>query len=271
MPPLRIALFVEGSEAPPPARGYRPLEQIWNECLGSALGLPRLEPIVPISKKHLVAMDSRQPRMSGSSEPLDQLLVRMLGRHPFDAAIVAWDLVPPLRSEERDFCRWNETLDLYRFLSASSLPDPWKAQAAKRLDELSRRAIPGQRAAPPKLEPGMVLALCMEPMFEGLLVSDESAVRRALELDEKPREWPKGGWGDERERAPDKRVLAPAINSLRKIRPKPLAVKLVPGNLRTNKDGWEEFLLRRLLEDDRARPQILSHPISRRLAELASS
>jgi hypothetical protein len=47
-----------------------------------------LDPIVPINKKHLVAMDPRKPRMSGGGEALDQLIMRMMQRTPFDAAVV---------------------------------------------------------------------------------------------------------------------------------------------------------------------------------------
>src|SRR5437588_10932540 len=106
--PLRVALFVEGSVVRP-ARGSAPLEAIWRDCLGRALSLRRLDPVVAINKKHLVAMDPGKPRMSGGGEALDQLMVRMMNREPFDAAVVAWDLVPAWNPEGA-FCRWDETV-----------------------------------------------------------------------------------------------------------------------------------------------------------------
>jgi hypothetical protein len=40
------------------------LEAIWRDCLGEALQIRRFDLIVPISKKHLVAMDPRKPRIA---------------------------------------------------------------------------------------------------------------------------------------------------------------------------------------------------------------
>jgi hypothetical protein len=269
MPGLRVALFVEGSTTKP-ARGGSPLEAIWQKCLAESLGLRRLDPIIPINKKHLVALDPRKPRMSGGGEALDQLIVRMLKRTPFDAAIVAWDLVPAW-NPEGSFCRWEETVDLYRFLSASpSLPEIWRQQAERRLTELQTRTAPSERTAAPRLQPGMLLAVCMEPMFEALLVQDESAVRRALGIRKAPRDWPARGWGEPQVRRPDMEILGPAIRALLRVRPKPEVLRKVHGDLITHKNEWGELLLRRLLEDDRARPVLLRHPIARRLQEIAS-
>jgi hypothetical protein len=268
MPGLRFALFVEGSLAPPPARGIRPLNRIWQECLGRALELPSFDPIVPISKRHLVAMDPGNPPMSGAGEALDQLMARILDRSPFDVAVIAWDLVPAW-NPQGGYCRWQETLDLYRFLAQSTqLPELWKRQAERRYEELQRRPVPGTRSGPPPVELGMVLPVCMEPMFEALLVQDEAAVKRALGVQGRPPGWPSRGWADPTEHRPDQAVLRPAIQALSRMRPKPAVLRTVRGDMRTNKDGWGEFLLRKLLDDDEARPVLLAQPLPRRLAEL---
>lgn len=269
MPPLRVALFVEGSSAPPPPRGLAPLDRIWNEHLAGELGFEPFTPIVPISKKHLVAMDPDAPPMSGAGEPLDLLMARWLERAPFDAAVVAWDLVPAWNPAE-DFCRWQETLDLYRYLADSSaLPVPWTTAARQRHVELSSRPAPDARAGPRRLRRNEVLALCMEPMFEGLLVRGEQAVRRALNLEghPSPRGWPRASWGPPPPRHPDSTLLAPAIRSLRTLRPRPALTRRVVGDFRTNKDGWGEYLLRRLLADDEARCDVMAHPLCVRLRE----
>jgi hypothetical protein len=112
---LRIALFVEGSESPPQPRRDPALKKIWNEVLGATLNLRPFDPIIPISKKHLTAMDPRSPCMSGAGEKLDQLMARMLARNPFDAAVVAWDLVPAWNPKDQ-YCRWDETLKLSFYL-----------------------------------------------------------------------------------------------------------------------------------------------------------
>lgn len=206
--------------------------------------------------------------MSGAGERLDQLMKRFLDRTPFEVAVIAWDLVPAW-NPRGEFCRWIETVDLYRFLSQSSeLPEIWCKKAQQRLHDLSRRTVPGARQQLPSIEPGMVLPVCMEPLFEGLLVQDEGAVKRALGVKREPEEWPRTGWSDAKERRPDRKVLAPAITSLRSLRPAPEVLRKVRGDMKTHKNEWGEFLLRALLDDDQARPLVVSHPISRRLSEL---
>lgn len=266
---LRLALFAEGSESPPTARGRQILDVLWNDDLGPALGLPRFDLVVPIAKTHLVAMDPGNPPMSGAGERLDQLMERTLRKRMFDVAVIAWDLVPSW-NPGAELCRWIETVDLYRFLAESDcLPEIWRAGARRRLQDLSRRSAPGERRHLPALEPGMVLPVCMEPVFEGMLVQDEAAVKRALGLaGQTVRAWPQRGWGDSQQRRPDLFVLGPAIQALRNLRPKPPVLRLVHGSLRTHKNEWCELLLRKLLADERARPLILGHPIARRLMEL---
>lgn len=116
---LRIALFVEGSLSPPTKRRKDALDVIWNEHLGKSLGLPLFDPIIPISKTHLVAMDPANPPMSGAGERLDQLIARVLANKGFDVAVVAWDLVPAW-NPHGEFCRWIETKDLYSSAAPAS-------------------------------------------------------------------------------------------------------------------------------------------------------
>lgn len=269
MSPLRLALFAEGSESPPTPRGRQTLDLLWNGGLGQALGLPRFDIVVPISKTHLVAMDPSNPPMSGAGERLDQLMERTLRRSPFEVAVVAWDLEPPWNPEGQ-YCRWIETLSLYQFLADSDcLTEIWRSKAAQKFRELSARSVPSARRQLPALEPGMILAVCMEPVFEGILVQDENAIKRALDLvGRSVRGWPRQGWGDSQERRPDLNVLAPAIRALRDLQPRRPILRQVRGDMRTHKAEWGELLLRRLLRDPQARPLILAHPIARRLSEL---
>ena len=268
---LRIALFVEGATTPLPVRGVRPLAQIWNEHLCGALGIRAFHLIEPISKKHLVAMDPTQPKMSGASESLDELIARKLKTIKFDAVVVAWDLVPAWNPADK-FCRWQETLDLYRFLANSpsvDLPDIWKQRASDRFNELQSRTTAASRNRLPQLKPGVVLALCMEPMFETALVQDEQALRGVLGLKQLPKDWPIAAWsGASNEPCPDTKILVPTINAVRNVRPRLKCVKQVPGDFRTNKDGWGEYLLKRLLANPKAQLQILSTNMIKRLSEI---
>lgn len=265
----RVALFVEGSEAPPHGRRKPALEAIWTELLGEALGIRHFDLIFPISKKNLVAMDRKKPAMSGAGEALDQLMVRKLKTNTFQAAVVAWDVVPAW-NPAGNFCRWQETLDFYRGLSDSKcLPDSWTSNAQRRFDELSLRQSPSDRVAPPPLEQWAIQAVCMEPMFEALLTQNERYIRRVLGLSVKPPGWPTKGWADPNERQPDTRVLGPVVRAASKVRPKLQAVKHIRGDLRTRKNEWGEYLLRGLLSDSQARQDILEHPIVCRLKEVA--
>ncbi len=264
---LRVALFVEGGENTLPVRSSRSsLEKIWNDALPAALGLREFSVVIPISKKHLVALDPSNPPMSGAGERLDQLMGRILVRTPFDAAVVAWDLVPAWNPEER-YCRWEETLNLYRFLSQrDGLSAPWRAQADRRLRDLENRSAPSARGQPPQLNRHSVLGLCMDPMFEGLLVQDEAAAKRALGLKGSIPAWPSSGWAQPQERRPDTNILAPAVLAAQSVKSKTIVG--VRGSWRTNKDGFGEFLLRQLLADEGARPKLLAHSLCRRLAEI---
>lgn len=266
---LRVALFVEGGQDVPPPRGDAPLFRIWGELLVRSLGLRELHPIVPISKKHLVAMDPSAPRMSGAAEGLDHLIARKLGDPPvFDAAIVAWDLVPAWNPQAAG-CRWEETLRLYEGLARSvRLPAIWREQSAQRLNELRSRPTPSARPQIPRLVPGLVLPLCMDPMFESLLVQHEGAARRALGVFGRPVDgWP-DGWGDPRARRPDQSPLGVAVNAVKRLRPAVDCARKVPGDMRTNKDGWGEWMLRNLFLDEQS-ALLHSHPIAERLREIA--
>ena len=61
--------------------------------------------------------------------------------------------------------------------------------------------------------------------------------------------------------------MVPAINAFRGQSPTPPISRQVKWDMRTSKDGWGEFVLRRMLSDAKDRSLILQHLISRRLGE----
>jgi hypothetical protein len=262
---LRVALFVEGSSDVGIRRSRSWIEEIWNKHLAALVGAGGFEPVVPISKKDLVAMDRLAHRPTGS-EPLDKKLQRYGAGTAFDAAIVAWDLHPEW-NELGDFCRWRETVRLFECLAASqALPTGWREAAAAKAAEYAQRSSPGARVSPPHIAPGTILPLCMDPEFETLLTASEDAALRALRLASPPKGWPTSGWGIGATRRPSEDVLRLAIRSL----PADSSVRRqVRGGWRDNKNEWGEFLLRGLLGDQTGRDAVHSHPICRRLAELA--
>lgn len=265
----RVALFVEGSKSHQHQHGrFDPLDAIWNELLCNATGVKSFDFVFPITKGLLVAMDPSNPKMPGNAEPFDERLARMLKLHEFDAAVVAWDLVPKWNPEAA-FCRRQETLDLYRFLSQSkseALPNHWKVEAEARLVELNSR-VNDQKHKVPKLKQGMTLALCMEPMFEVVLTPHEAALKEAFGCKSTPKNWPQRGWGDPHLREPDKKLLAPAVDAVLAVRPKLPCTKHIRGDFE-KKNDWGEYLLRRLLADERVRPLILGTPFVERLGAI---
>lgn len=272
---LRVALFVEGTDPQQASSqdGVNRLLKIWNEHLPTLLGIGGFEHVFGISKLALLAMDPANPPMSGNAEGFDHLLARQLAFHHFEAAVLAWDLHPKWNGMAT-YCRWDETLNLYRFLSQSTdtkLPVVWKEKAAQRYESLRARSSPSARTRPVRLEEGMVLPVCMEPMFEGLLVQNEAATWRALgnEGKTRPPRWTAiKGWGDPKERQPDSKILAPAISALRAMPDKPDCAKQIRGDFRTRKDEWGEYLLKQLMADARGRELLEAHPVCLRLKEL---
>ena len=267
---LRIAFFAEGSVWPA-ARHGDPFVRLWQKTIPALFGLMAPTRVVPISKKHLVAMDPELPPMSGAGEPLDALMARELGREEFDTAFVLWDLVPAW-DEHTSACRWEDTLALYEGLAASQdLPSVWRRNAGARLRELRRRGEPALRTCVPAPAPATTLAVCMEPVFEGLLVQNEDPVRRALDV--RGRQvpgWP-SPWSTAGVTRPDLRLLQPAIKAARKLRPVPRVLRQVWGDMRTAKHDWDARILKALMADARGRDLVLAHPLAKRLREMLAA
>ena len=241
---LRVALFVEGSRERCDATD--PLETLWRRELRALLGLRDFDRVVGIAKRHLVSMDVENLRLknrtSALCDPLDALMKRELDLKPFDAAIVCWDLQPPW-DRETSTCRWSEVKQLYRGLAASkALPRSWTAFAAVRSAELESRARASSRSGPPRLAPGVTLAVWMDPMFEGMLV-DETGVRLALGLRGRDvPNWPTG-WTRNGLKDPDK-LLARAVAAARALRPRPAVFKRIRVPFNQAKHEWAGLLLR---------------------------
>ena len=268
MPP-RVALFAEGSISPPLPRQKDPLATIWQTHLPQVLGISPFEWIFPISKTHLIAMDSNNPPMSGASEPLDQYMTRMLISAPFDAAVIAWDLIPSWNPQQ-NLCRWEEILNLYNCISKSTaLSLFWTQKASIKLSQLKNNKANGVKQAPSKINNYDILAICMEPMFEGLLTQDEKSIKSIFSIKHKknPDNWPTSGWGLNNALNPDISILQQVICSLRSIPmgQQPKIMKQIPGDFRTNKTAWGEYILRAMLQDDSMKKIITNHSICQRL------
>lgn len=275
--PLRIALFVEGSQAAASRRGDD-LRSLW-ETLCATIGVTRPEIVFPIDKKYLLALNldtaegGQRTKVSGASEGLDDLLRRHYGRTPFDVAIVAWDLTPPWAMVTPDRCRWRETTAMYtHMVRRSRLPEPFLAWTKKREQDLRGRARPSARTGAPRLERGAILPLCMESCFESWFIDERSGVctgknglRQALQVKgQRVLGWPEAFSKGDRRSA--KSYLTDAIAAVRRLRPPhPLTNKIRRG-WDDNQESWARFLAEALSSADPETRR--AHPIAMRLAEL---
>lgn len=230
---MRIALFVEGSA---PLGSKDRCKALWNATLLPALGRAPVDIVVPIGKNAITNMLGLPG--SSSAPGLDARICQARDENGLDperdALVIAWDLEPI--DEGRRRCGWDEKRDLYRGIATSPLPllqgTAWSRSAATnaaRLDAL--RDQPPTGLSHSAVQPGSVLAVCMEPRFDVLLTRDGRALRRALDLGEDPKGWPTGwGWStgtrrSNEERDPSGKLLGPAIAALRRIRPKPTVLR----------------------------------------------
>lgn len=264
---LRIVVFAEGSSYTSPS-GKDWFVTLWTRTLVEVFGLCEVQRVVPINKKHILAMDPASPKMSGSAEGLDALMERVQQQQPFDVAVIAWDLYPEWPGVSESACRWGETLRLFALLGASTrLSSPWRDAAAARHRELKARPVPSARSYPPKLSKYQVYALCMEPEFEALVMVSEDGVRRVLGVaGEQVKGWPVWPSGGEVGRISD--VLATAIDVARRLRKKEVPFRFLRGDMESAKHEWGEYLLRELAKDREAAPLLHAHPTAARLREL---
>lgn len=264
--PAPIALFVEGSLGVRPARGEDPFLEIWRTLLPDALGLHPIGSVVPISKKNLVSMSPELATRSGRAIPLDELINREIERTECRLAVVVWDLVPAW-NPEAEVCRWEETVELYRLLAGSAiLPPHWIARAKARYDNLSQRAVPSARSRITSLQEGEVLAVCIESMFESILLVCEALLRSLLGgASKRIAGWP--AWNLD-SRSPDREVLQPAILAARRAYPKLPIFRQIRGDMITAKNEWGRRFLQTLLDDTPCRQQLMATPPARRLREL---
>jgi hypothetical protein len=265
---LRVAVFAEGSgDSVPSKRESGALARIWGELLPRGLGCSSSVRVFPFSKRDLVALDREKPTPTGSI-PLDILIQTRLGADPtLQSVVIAWDLEPPW-APDADRCRWQETLDVYGLLAASKhLRDPLRAHARSRYAALKARPRASERPRPHRLAAGEIAVVCMEPMFEAVLI-DEPGVFRALGLPRRPDGWPPAKQWKPSTRHPDQALLKPAIAAAQRSKIRDRIVDKIGGDLKTCKNEWGAHLLDALLAEPATRARLLRRPLALRLTEI---
>jgi len=263
---MKVALFVEGSQSPPGPRQKDALMRIWCEHLPALAGCEPFAQVYPISKQAISLLDPKKTRPSGSGESIDQHITRMLAKGTgFDAAVVAWDIEPPLVTTPplpKQRCihyesKWfREQLDR----RSEKWPKEWRTSNANRLREIQKQSVEARPVVPHEIR-----FLCMNPEFEILLLM-ERQIRLVFGVERKRLEgWP-GDWKATPARR-GKAILHEAIESVRTIRPSKFPS--IPGTIvRTAPNEWCEWILRQLIADERARELLATDPLVARLRVL---
>lgn len=247
-----IAIFAEGSEYTD-LRGRKPLTELWNELCSRLTSVPPNIQTFGITKAQIVAL-AETGKVPGSREALDVFIERMYQRHAFDIVIVAFDRIPQNQHIPHGCMRNEVNFVLDHFVRRKLLSHVWVDAAQELLfhyeHNRGRSRGPGR---PPRVDLDI---LYMDPMFEALLVADESTVVQALGLKRRPKDWPKF---DSANQHPDSNILAHAVkfadDGVRRI---------IRGDMKTHKHDWALQIIRAAAPTSR----VFEHPIAQRLRTL---
>ena len=216
---MRLGLVVEGSQVFHARTKHDLLTELWRTHLSRAIGYVQPDRVFGINKGSIAAMqlkDIKFRRTTSIAEPLDQILERHRKMHNIECFLVAWDLIPPWDRQAK-VCRWDETKAFYEGLSRSDVLDPrFRAFASNRFAELHARTNPRQRSGPPRLEPGGVLAVCMDPIFESGFMSEKAMKKCLGVVGRRMPGWPTG-WDSRNINA--EKVVEAAVDAAREAFP----------------------------------------------------
>jgi hypothetical protein len=178
--------------------------------------------VFPFDKGHIVRLGAERiptratatklARVKGpaAGEPLDVLLARQIRGECLDRVVVAFDRFPSnqclTETERLRPCpmRAEVAFVLERLSKSSQMPERFKVSAKRLLERYASDDVLLPRCRANEA----IEVVFMDPMFEAILVSDETTIRKALGFNSRPKDWPKFRTY---ERALDKRVLDPAV------------------------------------------------------------
>ena len=247
-----VAIFTEG-DTYTDLWGRVPLVELWKELCSKLTPTPPSLHVFGINKAQILALDETQ-RTPGSREALDVFVERMYQRHAFDIAILAFDGIPENQLRPGGCMRKEVNFILEHFVHRKQLSEIWVRSAEQLLEQYEQH--PGCSRGigrPPRVDLDI---LYMAPMFEGMLVSDESTVLHALGLKRRPKGWPKF---DDKNLYPDTQILAHAVKfASKEVR------RIICGDMKSHKHDWALQMIRCASSG----AKLFSHPIAQRLRVL---
>lgn len=252
-----FGIFAEGSKPTDPDRGR--FEELWRHLFQACGGTGEVH-VYGFSKKNIILLKEppNRPRLGWSDEPLDLLIKRSHEQNHFDNAIVAFDRWPANQEiTTQSWClRTEVNWVLESFLKRQVLPPDFLRDSQALLERYAQYQYPERPRGSGRPPLCSLEFIFMDPTFEGLLVEDESAVLRALELAHRPRRgWPKFN-SDHRE--PGLSVLQPAIDCAAGHHKRGFP------SFKVDKHGWALRIIQQAPPDSR----LWIHPISSRLSTL---
>lgn len=203
----RWGLFVEGAHWLVPQRRDE-LVELWHELVQACSKLSKdLVSVHGFNKGQLVAMgEPRDPltrslARTSTEIPLDVMIATAYDQQPFEVLIVAFDAHPAneclqptasgaLRAGRAQRpCQREELHFVLRHLAESEvLPAPFRQDAASLLAHY--QGAPASSRATGRPPRGSLDLLYMDPEFEALVTSDDSAILATLSLKSRPKGWP---------------------------------------------------------------------------------
>ncbi len=276
-PAPRTAVFAEGSHHQDPLTKRYAFDEIWKLLARRSNPAKEID-VFGFSKPQSTIL-SPPPglRPSANEQPLDILMKRACDQarvsgHSYDRIIIAVDAHPIHNALSKE-CRRKEVekilvgLQNRKILPAPFIEDinrlllrykmgPYQLAETGRVERKRRRALSSESAARSRCS---IEVLVMEPMFEALLLCDESGLRKALGLSVYPKkDWPSFKRPSKK---PDREIFMPACR---------LATSAVHAKVRDSviddKSKWALYILENL---DPSSP-VWTHPILQRLQLLLS-
>jgi hypothetical protein len=245
----RFGVFAEGAHYTS-TRGWDAFVALWKALAGfHGLAGDRVD-VYGFHKGQIELMDGAPKFEYAGATALDAYIAMAHDKKPFDILIVAFDALPENSKLRETGCLAEMRWVFERFVARGVLPELLVADAQHLLTHYSveQGRVPRQRNYWPRVD-----AIFMEPEFETLVVCDEGLVRRALQVGQNPRPWPKF------KKHPPKRVLDTAIAAAGEgVR------RRVRGDIKSNRHGWALEIVKRAPEST----LFMSHGIMVRLQRL---
>jgi hypothetical protein len=240
-------------------RGRNDLQELWRfQCQNVSAFPPAQLDVHGFTKQQIVIMDPAHAALPGAGKiPLDVVIEREFRKQSFHRLIVAFDAyraneaIPLVKGRKLPCLRVEKDFVLAHLAASRVLPQQFRSAAKRLLDHYAKnRAAP----RPPPLI-GEVELVYMDPVFEAMLLTDLTALRKVFGLKKAPTDWPALPYAGDR---PDF-ALRKIVNAHHRAGPMHLRLRYDAA-----KHAWAQEILRNAAETS----TIWGHTIVQRLTKV---